>query len=167
MPVPRLLALAAALLLASAAGADAQTAAPGATPSSPEADAAIGRIRSPYCPGLMLEVCPSPQAELLRDSIRAMAAQGKPASAIVEDVIARHGEEWRAVPKRSGAGLWAWLAPPAVLLLGAGLVMARLRRLREGRAAEAVPADAHISDAEHARLAEALRAFEREEGVEA
>jgi cytochrome c-type biogenesis protein CcmH/NrfF len=163
MRLSRLLALAAVLLSAAAAAAQSN---PAPTPSSAEADAAIGRIRSPYCPGLMLEVCPSPQAELLRDSIRAMAAQGQPAAAIVEDVIARHGEQWRAVPKRSGAGLWAWIAPPAVLLLGAGLVLARLRKLREGRAPEAVPADS-ISDAERARLAEALRAFEREEGVEA
>ena len=73
------------------------------------ADAAIGRLRSPFCPGLMLEVCPSPPAEALRDSIRGMAAEGQGVEQIVEGVLARHGEEWRAVPKRSGVGLLAWL----------------------------------------------------------
>ncbi len=42
----------------------------------PEGDAAIDRLRSPFCPGLMLEVCPSPQAKLLRDTLQVMAQSG-------------------------------------------------------------------------------------------
>ncbi|HLM67306.1 MAG TPA: hypothetical protein VK358_07260, partial [Longimicrobium sp.] len=60
------------------------------------ADEAIGRLRSPYCPGLMLEVCPSPPAEALRDSIRGLAAEGQDVKQIVEGVLAAHGQEWRA-----------------------------------------------------------------------
>ena len=71
----------AALLLMTASAAAAQV--------SPEeaqktADAAIGRLRSPFCPGLMLEVCPSDPAEALRDSIRAAAAEGQGVDEIVE-----------------------------------------------------------------------------------
>ena len=134
-------------------------AAPAAAQDDPRAKAvaqdAISRLRSPYCPGLMLEVCPSEQAELLRDSIRAMAAQGTAADDIVEDVLARHGEEWRAVPRKSGVGLWAWIATPLVLLLGVLLVVARLRRMRGG--AEPAPAPAGgLSAEDRERLQAAL-----------
>jgi hypothetical protein len=61
--------LVAALMIVVAAPAAAQVPAEKAQKT---ADAAIARLRSPYCPGLMLEVCPSSQAEMLRDSIRTM-----------------------------------------------------------------------------------------------
>ena len=126
------------------------------------ADAAIARIRSPYCPGLMLEVCPSSQAEALRDSIRVAAAQGQSAERIVEDVLARHGEEWRAVPRRSGAGLLAWLILPLALVVGGLVLWGRIKVMRTqgpARAAAAGP----MSDEERARLDAALREFEHAE----
>ncbi|HEX6369962.1 MAG TPA: cytochrome c-type biogenesis protein CcmH [Longimicrobium sp.] len=126
------------------------------------ADAAIARLRSPYCPGLMLEVCPSTPAEALRDSIRVAAAQGQSAEAIVEDVLARHGEEWRAVPRRSGAGLLAWLILPLALVVGALVLWGRIKVMRTqgpARAAAAGP----MSDEERARLDAALREFEHAE----
>lgn len=97
----------------------------------PEARRAISELRSPYCPGLMLEVCPSPPAADLRDSIDVLARGGLSADSIVERVIATYGEEWRAVPRREGTGWWAWLMPPAALLLGIvaiAVVLARRRR---------------------------------------
>ncbi|HYR07598.1 MAG TPA: cytochrome c-type biogenesis protein CcmH [Longimicrobium sp.] len=126
------------------------------------ADAAIARIRSPYCPGLMLEVCPSSQAEALRDSIRVAAAQGQSAGAIVEDVLARHGEEWRAVPKRSGAGLLAWLILPLALVVGGLVLWGRIKVMRTQGPARAA-ADAPMSDEERTKLAAALREFEHAE----
>ena len=155
MRTTRLLAVALALLIATSA----------ATQVPPEraqktADAAIGRLRSPFCPGLMLEVCPSPNAEALRDTIRMMAAQGHGADAIVENVLARHGDEWRAVPRRSGAGLWAWLIPPFALLLGGVFLWGRLRAMRaQGRVHDARENPA-VTDEERARLEAALREFE-------
>lgn len=104
----------------------------------PEARRAISEIRSPYCPGLMLEVCPSPDAGVLRDSIDSLARSGLGADSIVELMIARYGEEWRAVPRREGAGWWAWLMPAGVLLLGTLTVAFVLSRRRRG----AVPAGA-------------------------
>ena len=155
-----------AIAIPTTADAQTQTAAPAANPATEAvAQQAIGELRSPYCPGLMLEVCPSPGAEFLRDSIRAMAAQGVPAKAIVEDVLARHGEEWRAVPKRSGAGVWAWLMPPFVLLFGGGVVFWWLKRMR-GRSDDLAPASAEgLSDEERARLDAALREWESAEAA--
>jgi cytochrome c-type biogenesis protein CcmH len=155
-----LLALAAAAGLGAAAPVWAQARTPATEAVAVEA---IAQIRSPYCPGLMLEVCPSQQAEFLRDSIRTMAAEGRPAQDIVETVLAAHGEQYRALPKRSGAGMWAWVMPPLVLLGGLALVAWRIARLRRIRAGIAEPAAAPLSDEERARLEAALRGFDREE----
>jgi cytochrome c-type biogenesis protein CcmH len=153
--------LLAALLVAVPLGAQAE--AVRTTQSEEVARRAIGLLRSPYCPGLMLEVCPSEPAEALRDSIRMLAAEGRSSDDLVEWMIAGHGEEWRAVPKRQGAGLWAWLLPPMALLVGAGVVTVRLRAMRGAAAANPDPASAELSLEEHAQIASALQELEQME----
>jgi cytochrome c-type biogenesis protein CcmH/NrfF len=155
---PRLLvvlfAVSIALTWPSAAWAQEDTvqAAPSTT-VHPEARRAISEIRSPYCPGLMLEVCPSPDAAVLRDSIDTLARSGLTADSIVERVIARYGEEWRAVPRREGAGWWAWLMPPAALLAGLLVVVVVLaRRRRATQRTEGAP-DVGTEDEERVRRA--------------
>jgi cytochrome c-type biogenesis protein CcmH/NrfF len=128
---------------------------------NPEAKAAIDRIRSPYCPGMMLEVCTSAGGAMLRDSIQRMAERGLTADSMVEVIIGEYGEEWRAEPLRSGAGLWAWILPPAVLVLGLGAVGVVLAR-RKARVAEGLP-PADVSSADQERLKEALRELDEEE----
>jgi cytochrome c-type biogenesis protein CcmH/NrfF len=155
--------LLAGLLLALAAPAWAQQARTGQT----EADRAISQLRSPYCPGLMLEVCPSPDAAVLRDSIRDLAAEGMGAAELIEWMIAGHGEEWRAVPQRSGRGIWAWVIPPLFLLAGGGLVVSRLRADRERAAAAPRPPASTLSSDDRERLALAMREWERTEGEDA
>lgn len=162
--LPVVLPLAAAFL--AGPGAPAQVPGSGGEPFTPhrEAQDAISRLRSPYCPGLMLEVCPSPQAAVLRDSIQMLAAEGWPADSLVEWMLANHGEEWRALPRREGAGLWAWIVPPAALLLGLAAVIVALRRLRRRRKEGAdEPRRAGISPADQERLQEALREMEESE----
>ena len=123
----------------------------------PEAREAIAKIRSPFCPGQMLEVCPSRDAALLRDSLDRMAERGLPADSIVELVVAMHGEEYRALPKRTGTGLLAWVMPPAALIAGCGLVVLALRRLK---GAAPTSHDEGLTDAERERLDEALAELE-------
>jgi cytochrome c-type biogenesis protein CcmH len=137
------------------------------TRSEDTAERAIGKIRSPYCPGLMLEVCPSPEADALRDSIRVLATEGMGEAEIVEWMIGRHGEEWRAIPKRSGRGMFAWLLPPLFLVVGAGLLIVRLRRDRRGALERPErQVDDEITDSERARLDAALSEWEIEEEAE-
>lgn len=124
----------------------------------PEAGEAISRLRSPYCPGFMLEVCPSREAEALRDSIQMLAEEGFGADSLVEWMIASHGEEYRAFPKRSGAGLLAWAMPPAALLVGLGLVVVALRRMK-GPAVAGGPSEGLTEDERH-RLKAALAQLE-------
>ena len=96
----------------------------------PEGNAAIDRLRSPFCPGMMLETCPSPQAKILRDSLQAMAWEGASADSMVSWMLAGHGEEYRAVPRVAGSGLWAWLMPPLALLGGLIVVALALQHFR-------------------------------------
>jgi cytochrome c-type biogenesis protein CcmH len=134
-------------------------------PNQAEADHAIDQLRSPYCPGFMLRICTSSQAAELRDSIYNLAAEGMTSDQLVEWMIGRHGEEWRAVPKRSGAGLFAWVIPPVVVLLAVAGVVVWVRGHR--RPEEENGALLAISDAERAQLSDALREWEEEGGEEA
>lgn len=152
----RRFALLALLALLAPAPAAAQPAMPGMSPEQTRtANEAMSRLRSPVTPSHTVDMCPSTGA--LRDSIRVAAMSGMSTEQIVEDVIARHGEQIRLLPKRSGAGLLAWIATPLVLLVGVGLIAARLRRDRERGPA---PVESRISEADRARVAAALREME-------
>lgn len=119
----------------------------------PQARQAISELRSPYCPGLMLEVCPSPDAADLRDSIDVLARGGMAADSIVARVIAEYGEEWRAVPRREGWGWWAWLMPPAAIALGLAVVALVLQRRRRAAPEGPAPAPVGVEDEERIRRA--------------
>ncbi len=122
----------------------------------PAADEAIARIKSPYCPGQMLEVCSSYTGALLRDSIQAMAREGWTTDELVDWVLANHGEEYLAYPDASGTGLLAWLVPPGAILLGILVVVGALRYMRRGAPPEDT-ATIELSTDEEDRLREALR----------
>ena len=122
----------------------------------PAADEAIARLKSPYCPGLMLEVCTSYTGALLRDSIQAMAREGWTTDELVDWVVANHGEEYLAYPDASGTGLLAWLVPPTAILLGILVVVAALRYMRRNRPPEET-VNADLSEEDEDRLREALR----------
>lgn len=130
----------------------------------PEGNAAIGRLKSPFCPGMMLEVCPSPQAKLLRDSIQAMAWNGTTADSLVEWMLANHGEQYRAVPRVSGTGLWAWIMPPLALLAGFIIVAMALQHFRARRAAQE-ETRIEISSEDETLLEEALKDLRDSEEV--
>ena len=143
----------------------------GAFEPHPQAEEAISRLYSPFCPGFMLEVCTAAQSASLRDSIHALAYQGWSSEALVEWMIGNHGEEYRAVPETSGWGVFAWILPPLAILAGAALVTVAVRRFRPAadvrgeREAGADPAyaGAGISPEEQERLRSAIRDIELSE----
>jgi len=164
-PFPSLVVALVALALAAAPASAQKPPATGEAMSvHPEAKTAIDRIKSPYCPGMMLEVCTSSGGAMLRDSIQRMAEAGLSADSIVELIVAEYGEEWRALPKRAGLGLWAWVIPPTALLAGllaVAVVLARRRRMaREASPAASAPP---VAPEDEARLKAALKQLDEEE----
>ena len=123
---------------------------------------AMEQLKSPYCPGLMLEVCPSGGGVALRDSLNTLAEQGWTSEQLVDWVLANHGEQWLALPRAEGRSLLAWIVPPAGVLLGVLLVVLALRRMRRGRVV-IEPLEEDLSDEEEARLREAIRELDAEE----
>jgi cytochrome c-type biogenesis protein CcmH/NrfF len=158
-----LLAVLAATVTASA-GAHAQAQAQLQVPPEVEAVAqkAFAELRSPVTPSHTLDFCPAEQAVALRDSIRMSALGGMPAEQIVEAVIARHGEQVRLVPRRSGFGWAAWLLTPLALVVGGALIAMRLRAMRHAGPAPVLAGGA-MTDDERTRLDAALREFDRPE----
>lgn len=147
------------------ASAQSQQEAPPPTPGPhswhPEALKAIDELRSPYCPALMLEVCPSPGGAALRDTVEMLAESGMKSDSIVSWVLAKYGKEWLVLPPKDGTGALIWAMP--FLAVTAGLIVAIvvLRRIRRSPAAPAVGSD--VSAEESARLEAAIRELEAEE----
>lgn len=132
------------------------------TRSHPEADDAIAKLRSPYCPGLMLEVCTSLGGALLRDSIQILAQDGWTSEELVGWVLENHGDTLLAMPRAEGKGLVAWVMPPAVFVLGLTAVVLALRVMRRNAGPEQLEGVA-LSAEEEARLGEALRELDEDE----
>jgi cytochrome c-type biogenesis protein CcmH/NrfF len=112
----------------------------------------------------MLEVCPSPQAKMLRDSLQSLAHDGAPADSIVAWMLANHGEEYRAVPRTWGSGLFAWVVPPLALLAGLLFVFLTLRHFKSGGRVDPSPGRS-LSAEDESVLAEALEELKEAEEV--
>jgi cytochrome c-type biogenesis protein CcmH len=130
----------------------------------PEGDAAISRLKSPYCPGLMLEVCSHPDSKVLRDSLQAMAHEGLASDSLVAWMLGTYGEQYRAVPEARGSGLLAWVIPPFVLVVGFLLVVVVLRRFQRRRSVSQETAEP-LSKEDESALAAALKEMKAAEEV--
>ncbi len=127
------------------------------------ADEAIGQLKSPYCP-TMLEVCSSGAGAALRDSIVELALEGWSSEELVDWVVARHGEEYRALPKREGKALVAWIVPPVGVALGVIVLMVALKgMIRPSEDDAPALATGGVSDEEEEMLRDAMRALDEEE----
>lgn len=134
-------------------------------PTEAVAREAMMQLRSPVTVYHTLDMCPDPAAAALRDTLRMAAQRGDTPEQIVEATVARRGERLRLAPRQEGVGLWAWLAPPAVLLLGVFVVGTKLRRMRR-REGPYTPAEASpLSSDERASLDAALKEYEGAEEV--
>lgn len=147
------------------ASAQSQQEAPPASPGPhswhPEALKAIDELRSPYCPALMLEVCPSPGGAALRDTVEMLAESGMKSDSIVSWVLAKYGKEWLVLPPSDGRGALIWAMPFLAVAAGLAVAIVVLRRIRRPPAASA--AGPEVSAEESARLEAAIRELEAEE----
>lgn len=114
-----------------------------------------GTLMSPFCPGMTLSACPSPDAATLRAEISARLHRGEPVESIVADLETRFGDVLDGSPRRRGVGWLAWLLPVPL----AGVLWLALR-LAVGHPAPDRPRDdAPLTVEQHARLDEELDAL--------
>lgn len=123
------------------------------------ANALIEELQSPFCPGLNLTSCPSPQAAELRDEVRGRIIGGESVEALSADLVRRFGQGVLGRPTWSGFDILAWITPGAVLLLATALLVRRLRR-HQAVPARTNPAAGPINAEQRERLQSALDALE-------
>ncbi len=82
-------------------------------------------VMSPFCPGRTLADCPSPDAQTVREQIRALLVQGVEEQEIRRRLEQTYGDAVVGVP-RSALG---WALPVLILLAGVALLVLVLRRL--------------------------------------
>ncbi|MBT6144272.1 MAG: hypothetical protein HOH74_02510 [Gemmatimonadetes bacterium] len=122
-----------------------------------EAHQLFTTIMSPYCPGSLLNQCPSSQAAVLRDEIRQRLRDGATREQIETELIATYGEGILASPPFSGFGVLSWLGAVGIFLggLAAAGVWLRNRRGTDGSS----PAPSTSSDDPlHKRMREEIDA---------
>lgn len=108
-------------------------------------------LRCPVCQGETIDDSNAPISRDLRLAVRERLVAGDSDTQVVDYVVTRYGEFVLFKPRASGSSLILWLAGPAMLLAGAGIAFAALRR----RAV--APEAAALSDEDKARLADLLQ----------
>lgn len=111
-------------------------------------------LRCPVCQNESIDDSNAPIARDLRVLLRERLVAGDSDAQAVDYIVARYGEFVLLNPPAGGANLLLWLAGPAMLVAGAGIALAVLRRNARSARAEAAPA---LSDEDKARLDEILR----------
>jgi cytochrome c-type biogenesis protein CcmH len=107
-------------------------------------------VMSPYCPGLTLAECPSPDAGALREWIIEQEKAGVSKDAVEQLLFERFGDGLLQAPRAEGVGLVAYAIPGVGLLLG-GVIVARVVRRRSAVGAPAAKsADSPRPPANHA-----------------
>lgn len=97
-------------------------------------------VMSPFCPGLTLADCPSPNAFTLRDEIRARLAGGDSRQVIGDELVAKYGAAILADPSDTPIGTIVWGVPFVLSALGATGLAWFLRRAVARTAHEPPPA---------------------------
>jgi len=85
-------------------------------------------LMSPYCPGLSLSSCPSPQADSLRKAIAVKFYNGETPAAITEALVVDYGPGIRGSPSLDGIGSAAFVVPIVLLVAGALFAARWIRR---------------------------------------
>ena len=118
------------------------------------------QVFSPFCPGRSLNDCPSSKAAELKDQLRAELESGKPPEVILDEVIQKFGEQYRAVPRFTGVGMFVWIAPIAFVVIGLGIAISLSIRRRKSAPVKTVRGAPALSPEEERKIQEELSKFE-------
>jgi cytochrome c-type biogenesis protein CcmH/NrfF len=85
-------------------------------------------LMSPFCPGLLLADCPSPNAAHLRAEIDSRLRAGESESVITRDLIDRYGTAIVGSPPADGFGMVLWITLPFTAAISGVLLVGVVRR---------------------------------------
>lgn len=109
-------------------------------------------LRCLVCQNQTLADSNAPLAEDLRREVRALAVAGKSDDEIRAFLVARYGDFVLYRPPVKGTTWLLWFGPFALLVVGAGIWYAVVRRRRAGSAAPEAAADAGVTARARAML---------------
>jgi cytochrome c-type biogenesis protein CcmH len=118
------------------------------------------QVLSPFCPGRSLNDCPSSKAHDLKDEMRQRLEQGVPPQEIIEEVFARFGDQYRAVPHYTGFGKLVWWVPLSFVAIGALLIVLLARGKQRKDAETKAPRVSPLSDEQRRAIESELESFE-------
>ncbi len=112
-------------------------------------------LRCMVCQNELIDDSEAPLAHDLRVLVRERLKAGDTDQQVLDFLVARYGEFVLLKPPLSWHTVALWGLPPAVLLIGAGVIIADLRRRRRLNSMDEEASK--LSAAEESRLAELLR----------
>jgi cytochrome c-type biogenesis protein CcmH len=101
-----------------------------------EAQVLFREVMSPFCPGLTLADCPSPNAFDLRKDIQARLERGESRESIVDALVAQYGTQLLSDPSDTPIGRVVWGVPFLLAVLAAGVLAIFVRRMTRGQLVE-------------------------------
>jgi cytochrome c-type biogenesis protein CcmH/NrfF len=104
---------------------------------------------SPFCPGLTLADCPSPNAFELRGEIQRRLDRGESPQAILDELVATYGTQILSDPSDTPIGAIVWGVPfalAALAALGLALVVRRATHAHTAEPAVAAAGAPGLSD---------------------
>lgn len=112
-----------------------------ATPQLPaelehEARAIEYLLQCPVCKGQTVAESRSGVAVEMKEKIRQMLAEGKSRRQVLDYYVGRYGDWILTKPPARGAGIVAWVMPPAFVLVGLAILFSFIRRSGARRAAD-------------------------------
>ena len=113
------------------------------------------------CSDLTVRVCTCGTADAIRAEIAGRLAGGQSPDQVVAAFVARHGEQIRSAPLKSGFDLVAWVTPFVALILAASGLVVVIRRWGRVRAIPAASSAAPVAEIDRAPTPEERRALER------
>lgn len=123
-----------------------------------QAQTLFREVMSPFCPGLTLADCPSPQAFELRGDIASRLRNGDSREAILDELVSTYGTAILSDPSDTPIGRVVWGVPIGLSLLAAAALAWFLRHVTRPREDVAAVGDQPLSA--RLRLDEELSALD-------
>ena len=132
--------------------------------SDDEVNEIASQMFCPVCENVPLDVCPTQACHQWRETIRAMLAEGATEEEIKAHFVQQYGDRVLAEPPREGFNWLIYVVPPVAVLIGAVLLIGRMRAWKRPASAPASagPEPGETAEKEGAADTDYIRRLEEE-----